>query len=111
MPLPVLTETDHMIRRRVGVRSARRFLAAVAAGGHEIAYMSPALLRRAVEIDERYADLDLGLADTSVMAVAEHQELPIFTFDFADFRATESASGPWRLLVDEAQLEAALRSA
>jgi hypothetical protein len=35
------------------------------------------------------------------MAIAERHELPIFTFDFADFRATESASGPWRLAIDE----------
>jgi predicted nucleic acid-binding protein len=34
-------------------------------------------------------------------SIAERHELPIFTFDFADFRATESASGPWRLAIDE----------
>ena len=35
------------------------------------------------------------------MAIAERHELPILTFDFRDFRATESAAGPWRLAIDE----------
>ena len=33
--------------------------------------MTPGLLRRAVELDVQYADLDLGLVDASVMAIAE----------------------------------------
>jgi hypothetical protein len=35
------------------------------------------------------------------MAIAERHEMPIFTFDFTDFRATESANGHWRLAIDE----------
>jgi hypothetical protein len=27
--------------------------------------------------------------------------MPILTFDFGDFRATESSSGPWHLALDE----------
>ena len=73
----------------------------VAGGTHEVAYMTPGLMRRAVELDSRYADLGLGFADACVMAIAERHELPILTFDFADFRATESAAGPWRLAIDE----------
>ena len=68
---------------------------------HEIAFATQGLMRRAVELDTKYADLNLGLVDACVMAIAERHELPIFTFDFADFRATESASGPWRLAVGE----------
>jgi len=63
--------------------------------------MSSGLIRRAAEVDDRYADLRLGLVDASVMAIAERHNLPILTFDFRDFRATESAHGPWRLAVDE----------
>jgi hypothetical protein len=46
-------------------------------------------------------DLNLGLVDACVMAFAERHELPILTFDFTDFRATESAADPWRLAIDE----------
>lgn len=85
----------------MGGFAARAFLKEVAGGIHEVAHLTPGLLRRAVELDDRYAGLDLGFADTCVMAIAERHELPILTFDFADFRATESASGPWRLVLDE----------
>ena len=54
-----------------------------------------------MEIDAGFADLDLGLVDSAVMAIAERQDLPILTFDFEHFRATRPASGYWRLVVDE----------
>jgi predicted nucleic acid-binding protein len=102
VPSPVLVEVDHLLSARQGEETARRFLRRIAGGEREVAYLTPGLLRRAVELNERYADLDLGLVDTALMAIAERHELPILTFDFRDFRATESASGPWRLVVDEA---------
>jgi predicted nucleic acid-binding protein len=101
IPTPVLAEVDHFVRSRVGGRAARAFLRSIVGGTFDIAYLTAGLVRRAGELDDRYADLDLGFADTCVMAIAERHELPILTFDFADFRATESASGPWRLALDE----------
>ncbi len=101
VPSPVVTEVDHLARRRVGTDAARTFLASIAAGSHRVAYMTAGLMQRAVELDRRYGDLNLGVVDGCVMAIAEHRDLPIFTFDFRDFRATESAVGPWRLAVDE----------
>jgi len=68
-----------------------------------VAFLTSGLLRRAVEIDATFADLDLGLADAAVMAIAERQDLPILTFDFEHFRATRPASGYWRLVVDESR--------
>lgn len=65
-------------------------------------FLTPGLLDRAVEIDARYADLNLGITDAAVMACAERHDLPILTFDFRDFRATAPESGEWRLVVDEA---------
>lgn len=108
IPSPVLAEVDHFVHQRVGGGAARAFLAEAVRGVHEIAYLSPGLLRRAVELDARYADLELGFVDTCAMAIAERHELPILTFDFADFRATESASGPWRLVLDEHAYDTAL---
>jgi len=99
--MPVLVEVDHILSSRAGNAAARSFLTATVGGEREIAYLSAGLLRRASELDNRYADLNLGFVDTCVMAIAERYELPILTFDFTDFRATESASGPWRLVLDE----------
>lgn len=92
----------------MGSHAARLLLGAIGAGSYEVAYMSPGLFRRASDLDERYADLDLGLADASVMAVAERYDLPIFTFDFRHFRATAPEKGHWRLLLDEDQLARAI---
>lgn len=102
MPDPVAVEVDHVVRDRVGLAQARLFLRSLTIGDHSLAFLTPSLLRRAVELDQQYADLDLGLVDASVMALAEHHELPVLTFDFAHFRSTRPASGYWRLVVDEA---------
>jgi uncharacterized protein len=98
---PVVVEVDQLLRSRVGGRVARGFVSALVAGEHTAAFLSPGLLRRAAEIDSRYADLELGFVDASVMAYAERHDLPILTFDFEDFRATAPARGYWRLVVDE----------
>ena len=101
VPTPVLVEVDHLLGERLGGYAAKTFLRTIAAGTHEVAYLTPGLLRRAVELDNQYADLNLGFVDTCVMAIAERHRLPIFTFDFTDFRATQSATGPWPLLIGE----------
>lgn len=104
----VIVETDHLLRNRVGVRAARLFVESIAQGEHDSAFLSPALLRRAVEIDGRYLDLGLGITDASIMAYAERHRLPILTFDFEHFRATRPARGYWRLVVDEARYQDAV---
>lgn len=109
VPLPVAVEVDQLLRASTDNRAALAFLAALADAEHEVAYLSPALLRRAVEFDRRHADLDLGLADSAVMAVAERYELAILTFDFAHFRAARPAKGFWRLVVDEARYAGATK--
>lgn len=105
LPSPVLVEADYLIRNRVGAPAARAFLEAVVDGTHEVAYMTAGLVKRAAELDRQYADLNLGFVDAAVMAIAERHRMPIFTFDFRGFRATESASGPWRLAIDERLLQ------
>jgi predicted nucleic acid-binding protein len=103
VPVSVIVEADQLLRARVGPHAARLFLAGVAAGEHEVAHLSPGLLRRAVEIDTGFADLNLGFADAAVMAVAERHDLPILTFDFEHFRATRPRRGFWQLVIDEAR--------
>lgn len=107
VPDPVIVEADHLLRSRVGTRSARLFMSALVDGEHQIGFLTPALLRRAAQIDERFADLDLGITDASVMAYAERHRLPILTFDFQHFRATRPARGYWKLVIDEARYQEA----
>jgi predicted nucleic acid-binding protein len=101
----VLVEVDQLLRARVGARSARLFLDALVAEEHTVMFLSVGLLRRAVEIDAGFADLDLGLVDGCVMAIAERMRAPILTFDFNHFRATRPTRGFWQLVVDEARYE------
>lgn len=96
-----------MLRRWGDPRAGRLFLRALASGRHRVEPLTAGLLRRAVELDALYADLDLGLVDTSVMAYAERHRLPILSFDFRDFRATQSMHGPWDLILDEDELRRA----
>jgi predicted nucleic acid-binding protein len=110
VPVPVAVETDQLLRARVGSHVARLFLAGLAAGEHEVAFLSAGLLRRAAELDAGFADLELGLADATVMALAERHDLPILTFDFEHFRATRPPSGYWRLVIDEARYADSVRA-
>ena len=105
VPGPVLVECDQLLRSRVSPAAGRAFLVAMARGEHSAGFLTSGILRRAVEIDAQYADLDLGLADATVMAVAEVESLPVLTFDFEHFRATRPARGYWRLVVDEARFQ------
>jgi predicted nucleic acid-binding protein len=103
VPAAVLVEVDHLARARVGDHAARLFLGDIAAGVHRVAYTTPGLLKRAVDIDARHADVRLGLVDAVVMAVAEQHDNAVLTFDFTDFRAVSPGSGAWRMVVDEAR--------
>ena len=103
VPQPVVVETDQLLRARLGSNAARAFLRSIADGELSVAYLTPGLLREAVSVDARFADLDLGLVDASVMVVARRKAIPVLTFDFQDFRAAPRPDGTaWPLLVDEA---------
>jgi predicted nucleic acid-binding protein len=101
VPEPVIVEVDQLLRSRIGSHAARLFLAAMAGGEHTATSITPRLLRRAVEIEAQFADLDLGYTDAAVMATAERDQLPVLTFDFPHFRATHPAHGFWELVIDE----------
>jgi len=111
IPDPVIVEVDHLARQQVGHEQTRLFLAALAAGTYTRGTMTPTLFAEAVAIDKRYADLHLGLADASVMAIAATTGHPILTFDFTDFRAAPPRSGgSWPLVIDEARFALSVHS-
>ena len=110
VPEPVIVEVDQLLRSRVGAHAARLFLESIAAGEHSVVNVSPGLLRRAVELDSAFADLDLGYVDSAVMAIAERDRLAVLTFDFEHFRATRPDHGFWQLVVDEHRHQTHTRS-
>ncbi len=106
VPDPVAVEVDWMLRDRVDTSTARRFLGSLVSGALQRMTLPPSLFAEATAIDGMYADLDLGLVDASVMAVAQALDATVLTFDFTHFRAAMPKRGrPWRLMIDEAEYE------
>ncbi|MGH2829752.1 MAG: type II toxin-antitoxin system VapC family toxin [Actinomycetota bacterium] len=102
VPDPVLAEAEWLIRSRISPASARSLLESVRVGDLKRVPLDGSLYDRAVEYDRTYKDLNLGLVDASVMALAEQTRGLVLTFDFRDFRATRPLRGGWwRLAIDE----------
>jgi predicted nucleic acid-binding protein len=100
LPAPTLGEIDYLLRVRLGNPALLRFLADIQEGAFVVESVTLADLRRCAALIARYRDLDLGLSDASVVAVAERYGTDrILTVDQRDFRVIRSARGrPFRLL-------------
>lgn len=96
----VLAELDYLLARRVSTHVERAFLGEVARGAYQLEPFSAEDVARAGEILEQYADLDLGLADASIVVLAErHGTSDVLTLDERHFRALLGPDGqPFRLL-------------
>jgi uncharacterized protein len=90
LPSLVLPEVDYLATTRLGANVARAFQKAVIRGDFEIIHNTNADFARALEIQELYSDLELGLVDSSIMAIAERLSVQrIFTFDRRHFLAVK----------------------
>ena len=100
LPAPILGEIDYLLRVRLGNAALLRFLADIQEGAFVVEALTLADLRRCAALIAKYHDLDLGLSDASVVAVAERIGTDrILTVDVRDFRVLRSARGkPFRLL-------------
>ncbi|HEY7307671.1 MAG TPA: PIN domain-containing protein [Bryobacteraceae bacterium] len=100
LPAPVLGEIDYLLRVRLGNPALLRFLEDIQEGAFVVEMVTLADLRRCAVLIAKYHDLDLGLSDASVVALAERLGANrILTVDQRDFRAIRSVRGkPFRLL-------------
>jgi predicted nucleic acid-binding protein len=71
LPAPVAAEVDHLLGVRFGEAARRAFLSDLAAQRYEVACLEAADYRTVAELDARYAELGLGLADCSIAVLAE----------------------------------------
>lgn len=69
---PVVTETCHLLRSRLGAEAQAIFLNDLARGAAEVFELDPAALPRLSELTLKYADLPMDLADASLVLLAEH---------------------------------------
>jgi predicted nucleic acid-binding protein len=87
VPLPVATETDYLLGRRGGRTARLAFLDDLASGRYLVAGLSSTDVATIKELEERYADLDAGLADLSIVVIAARfGTVRVATFD-GHFRA------------------------
>ena len=96
----VLAELDYLILTHGGQAEALKLLEDVARGVYELAAFTAADVAAAIGILDRYPGLRLGLADSSVMVLAERYRcLDLLTLDQRHFRAVIGPGGaPFRLL-------------
>ena len=95
LPWAILPEVDYIVSSRIGRRVASAFRQDLAEGAFVVEWGSARDVGRAVEINRLYEDLDLGLVDGVVMAVAERLgALAIATLDERDFAPVEVAGAP-----------------
>jgi predicted nucleic acid-binding protein len=90
----VVAEADYLILRRLGVDAELRFLEDLAGGTYLADTLSPAELAIARDVAARYRDLELGLADASLVVLANRwQTRRILTLDERAFRAVSPLQG------------------
>lgn len=99
----VLAELDYMLGSRHGQAQQLALLAEVADGAYELAPFGREDVAAARGVVERYGDLRVGLADASLVVLAErHGTADVLTFDHRHFRAMSGPGGrPFRVLPDD----------
>ena len=86
IPSVVLPEVDYLASTRLGNMVARAFLRSVVRGDMEIIHSVDADILRSLELQDQYADLNLGLVDSTIIAIAERLGIQrVFTFDRRHF--------------------------
>ena len=89
----ILAEVDHLAGARAGGAAQSAFRADLASGAYEIAWWAEAAAE-SVTIAEQYHDLGVGLADASLVALANRLGVvDVATFDERHFRAMRPAKG------------------
>ena len=99
----VLAELDYLLGARHGQAQQLALLTEVADGAYELAPFGREDVVAARGVVERYGDLRVGLADASLVVLAErHGTADVLTFDHRHFRAMSGPGGrPFRVLPDD----------
>ena len=86
VPPLTLVELDHWCGRSGAESAFAQFLRDIRDGSYELATLTVVDVQRALDLTEQYRDLDLGVVDASVVALAERLQITnILTLDRRDF--------------------------
>jgi uncharacterized protein len=84
----ILAEVDYMLQKFVGVDGELEFLREVANRVYELVQFDESDVRQCTRIIEDYKDLNIGLADASIVLWAERFDITdVLTLDERHFRA------------------------
>lgn len=103
IPVVILAELDYLLREFLGVDAELDFLKGLSKGFYILEQFADEDLSRSQELLGIYRDLDIGLADAAVIAVAERLNARhILTVDERHFRAIKPRKGSFKLLPRDA---------
>ena len=102
----VLAELDYLLATRVGVAAETALLEEVGRGTYQLEAMSAADVADAERIIERFSDHAIGLADASIVVLAErHATADVLTLDERHFRVLRAfGDQPFQILPADAGL-------
>jgi predicted nucleic acid-binding protein len=90
----VVAELDYLVGERVGAGAALAVLRELAGGAYTLAGFDAADLRRAAEVIERYRDQHIGVADASIVVLAERfSTRQVLTLDHRHFNVLRPLTG------------------
>lgn len=90
----VLCELDYLLSTRTALEAELQLLADVAAEAYDLAAFNSRDVAAAHGLIDRYRDLGIGLADASVVLLAERYETErLLTLDERHFRALRTSAG------------------
>ncbi len=100
----VLAELDYMLYARLGAGAQRSFLERVHSGALTLDAFDAGDVGRALAVMRRYSDLEISLADASIVVVAHKYGVrDLLTLDQRDFRVLPGPRGePFRILPADA---------
>jgi hypothetical protein len=90
----VLAELDYLITSRLGVAAELKLLEDVAGGVYRLAEFTQRDVAETRSVIAKYAALEIGLADASVVTLAaQHMTTRVLTLDLRHFRAMTPIQG------------------
>ena len=71
LPAPVVPEVDHLLGQRLGPKSRLTFYGGIVEGYYLLVDLPRESYGRVADLNRRFEDLDLGLVDAGIVALAE----------------------------------------
>ncbi len=90
----VVAELDYLVATRIGVEAELSMLAELASGAYDLADIDAEALASATAVIARYRDQAIGLADASLVVLADrHRTRELLTLDHRHFDVMRPLSG------------------